>query len=183
MQWDGLTRKKQAEFTPEAVAAMERVLLERNLSQEASEQIEELKQAELISAEEIYNKFQRSEFGKVVSDALFAKENLNDSIYFQGYISPMHNYNWVNLLYILFGFLGLVFSIIFLAMEELYSQTESTLIIFLLFTVLLPLGIWKLSKNKAKLCLVKRMRSSLLVIKGAKDDFEIQVPFRYVCFC
>lgn len=174
--------KNRSGYKPEAVEAMEQVLLERNLIENAARIVEEQQEEAAISKEEIYTRFQRSEFGKVISDAAFAQERLNDSIYLQRYISPLHNYNWVNHLFIVIGIIGLVLSIILFSMGESHSLLNTILTFSLAAALLLPFGIWKLSKNKVQLTLFKRINKNVLLITGAKEQQEIQFPLRYECY-
>jgi hypothetical protein len=171
--------KNQHEYTFEAIEAMEAVLRERNLLTEATEVLVEKMDADFQSNEAIYDAFQRAEFGKVISDVDFARENLSDSIYFQRFISPLHNYNWLNHLFIIFGIVGATLAFIVIGIGEYQSPFNIILICSGLAALLLPLGILKLRKNKAQLSIRKEAHSTVLQIKGSKDDLTIQFPLRF----
>lgn len=174
--------KNRSGYKPEAVEAMEQVLLERNLMEHADRIVEAQQEEEAISYEEQYNQFQRSTFGKVISDTAFAQEQLNNSTYLQRYISPLHGYNWVNHIFITIGVIGVTLALIILGIGEFHSPANTILTFSLAAALLLPFGIWQLSRNKVKLTLFKRVNRSVLVIAGPKDQHEIQFPLRYECY-
>lgn len=174
--------KNRSGYKPEAVEAMEQVLSERNLMEHADRIVEVQQEEEIISREELYTRFQRSTFGKVMSDAAFAQERLNNSIYLQRYISPLHGYNWVNHIFIVLGIVGTVLALIILGTGEFHSTANTILTFSVVAALLLPFGIWKLFKNKAQLTIFKRVNSGVLVIAGPKDQHEIRFPLRYECY-
>lgn len=172
----------RSQYTDEAVEAIELVLKERNLSGNAVEADEIKQKEESLTKEDIYNKFQRAEFGKVISDTDFTQEKLINSVYFQRYISPLHNYNWLNHLFIILGIIGLVLTLIIIGIGEFYPPVSILLALSVFFAALLPLGIWKLRKNKAQISIRKEMRAPVLQITGIKDDHEMQLPIRYLYY-
>ena len=174
--------KNQADYTDEAIEAMKFILLERNLLKEGTQAFNTKKEDEALSREELYNNFQRSEFGKVVSDFDFAQESLKDAIYFQRYISPIHNYNWLNHVFIIFGIVSTVLCIAVIGIGEFRLPFNIILVLSILGALLLPLGIWKLSKNKAQINIIKLKNRNVLTIQGAKDAHELPLPFRYECY-
>jgi len=167
--------KNQTQYTSEAIEAMELILVERNLLENAT-------QAFNLNNEAVYNKFQLREFGRVISDSDFARESLKDSIYFQRYISPLHKYNWLNYIFCIFGSVGIANSATIIGIGEYDSPFKALLYLSILVAMLLPLGIWKLSKNKAQISVIKKRKGNALSIIGAKDNHEIQIPFRYECY-
>lgn len=172
----------RSQYTAEAIEAMELILEERNLSENAAEVYETKQKEESLSKEGVYNEFQRAEFGKVISDIDFAQEKLINSVYFQRYISPLHNYNWLNHLFIILGITGLVLTGVIIGIGEFYSPVSILLVLSAFFAALLPLGIWRLRKNKAQISIRKEMRAPVLQITGTKDDHEMQLPVRYLCY-
>lgn len=174
--------KNRSEYTPEAAEAMELVLLERNLVEKADEAVHIEKKIEELSREEVYNRFQRSEFGRVVPDTDFARENLKDSLYFQRYISPFHHYNWLNHIFITLGIIGAALSIAVISTGEFHPPFSTILVCSLTGVLLLPLGIWRLFKNKVRISIVQKNNGNVLVINGTKDRHEIPIPFRYECY-
>ncbi len=171
--------RDRSSYTPEATEAMEHVLSERNLKENASQIVNEQEIEETISQIEQYAKFKRSEFGKSIPDSAFAKECLKDSIYLERYISPVHNYNWLNYVFVILGGVGLVIALCILGIGEYPSPMVTFLITSIAASTLLPFGLWKLYKNKARLTIVKTMNSAKIVITGAKDYHEISLPLRY----
>jgi hypothetical protein len=171
--------KDRSKYTPEAIEAMEIVLSERKLTEDAAEIASEQKAEEILSKEEQLDKFQRSEFGRVISDATFAQESLKGAIYLQRFISPLHNYNWLNHIFIGLGLTGLTLALIIIGIGEYPKPAPTILVICIAAALLLPLGIWKLSKNKAQLTIQKKMNRIVVSIKGAKDQHEISLPLRY----
>lgn len=174
--------KNRLEYTPEAAEAMELILLERNLVEKATRAVQIQKEIEAISQEEVYNRFQRSEFGRVIADADFAQECLKKDIYFQRYISPFHHYNWLNHLFVTLGIIGAVLSAAVLGTGEWGSPFNVILVFSLLGTLLLPWGIWRLFRNKVQISIIKKNNGNVLFINGTKDRYEIPVPFRYECY-
>lgn len=171
--------KDRIKYTPEAIEAMEMVLKERNLLEDAAEIVAEQQVEEILSREEQLAKFERSEFGRVVSDTDFAKESLVGSIYLQRFLSPLHNYNWLNHVFNMLGGLGLVFTLVFIGIGEYHSPVPTLLTISIIVIPLLPLGIWRLSKSKVQLTIRKKMNSHAIVIEGPKDHHELTLPVRY----
>ncbi len=171
--------KDRSKYTPEAIEAMETVLSERKLMEDAAEIAAEQKAEEILSKEEQLANFQRSEFGKVISDEAFAQEHLTNSIYLQRFISPLHQYNWVNTIFIILGITGLTLALIILGIGDYHSPFPAMLAICSAAALLLPFGIWKLSKNKAQLTIRKKINRIVVSIEGAKDQHEISLPLRY----
>jgi len=174
--------KDRSKYTPEAIEAMETVLSERKLMENAAEIVAEQKVEEALSKEEQLAKFQRSEFGKVISDEAFARESLKGAIYLQRFISPLHNYNWLNQIFIILGIVGLTLSLVIIGIGEYPKPFVTILVICIAAALLLPFGIWKLSKNKAQLTIQKKMNRNVVTIEGAKDQHEISLPLRYACY-
>lgn len=172
----------KSDYTSEAVLAMEFVLKERKLEIKA-ETLENTKQKfDSRSKEEIYNQFQLAEFGRIISDSDYAKEQRLNSTYFQKNISPLHNYGWVFTLFIILGIIGLAFAGIIIGIGEYIVPFNYMLVISIGLAVLLPLGIWKMSKNKSQVSIVNEGRHDFLIINGAKEYFKIQFPLRYECY-
>jgi len=171
--------KDRSKYTPEAIEAMEIVLRERKLMEDAAEIVAEQKAEEILSKEEQLAKFQFSEFGKVISDAEFARESLTGSIYLQRFISPLHHHNWVNNIFIILGGTALTLALVIIGIGDYHSPFPTFLAICIAAALLLPLGIWKLSKNKAQLTIRKKMNRIVVSIEGAKDQHEISLPLRY----
>lgn len=174
--------KDRSKYTPEAIEAMVLVLTERKLMEDAAEIAAEQRVEEALSREEQMAKFQRSEFGRVISDRAFAQESLKGSVYLQRFISPLHNYNWVNHIFIGLGLTGLTLALIIIGIGEYPKPATTILVICIAAALLLPLGIWKLSKNKAQLTIQKKMNRIVVSIEGAKDRHEISLPLRYECY-
>ena len=174
--------KNRSKYTPEAIEAMEAVLLERNLIENAAQIAAAQQEEEVFTKAELHADFELSEFGKVISDAEFAEECLKDSIYLERFVSPLHHYNWLNHFFIIFGIFGIILSVIFIAMGEFQPPFNIILGLSIVAALLLPLGIWKLSKNKAALTLVKKNNRNVLLITGPKDQHEMTLPLRYECY-
>lgn len=171
--------KDRSKYTKEAIEAMESVLRERNLIENAAKIVSEQKAEESLSKEEQLAKFQRSEFGRVISDAAFAQESLNGGVYLQRFISPLHHYNWLNHIFIGLGLTGLTLSLVFIGIGEYHAPFLTFFVSCIAAALLLPLGIWRLSKNKAQLTIQKKMNRIVVSIEGAKDQHEISMPLSY----
>lgn len=180
------TYAKRSQYTVEAIEAMEMIIKERGLLTEADEADNQYIEKKALSMEELYNEFQRTEFGRVISDTDFVKEKTIESVYlnhiFQRYISPLHNYNWLNHLFISLGITGLGLTLVIVGIGEFEPPFNILLTFSALFAMLLPLGIWKLRKNKAQISISKDFRKPVLRITGIKNDFEMSFPIRYVCY-
>lgn len=180
------TYTKRSQYTDEAIEAMEMIIKERGLLEDADEADKQYIEKKSLSMEEIYNEFQRSEFGKVISDIDFVKEKTIESVYlnhiFQRYISPLHNNNWLNHLFVVLGIIGTVLTFVIIGVGEFEPPFTSILTFSVLFSVLLPVGIWKLRQNKAQISISKDFRKPVLRITGIKNNFEMSFPIRYVCY-
>jgi hypothetical protein len=173
--------KNRSKYTPEAVEAMEMVLSERKLMENAAEIVAEQKEEEALSKEEQLIEFQLSEFGEVISDEAFARESLKGAVYLQRFLSPLHHYNWLNHLFIVLGIVGLTLSLVIVGIGEYPKPFITILVCCIAAALLLPFGIWRLSKNKAQLTILKKMNRNVVSIEGAKDQHEISLPLRYEC--
>jgi len=180
------TYTKRSQYTDEAIEAMEIILKERGLLAEADKADKKQQEEVALSEDEIYNEFQRSELGRIISDVDFVKEKTIESDYrnhiFQRYISPLHNHNWLNHLFVILGIIGLVLTFVIIGIGEFEPPFTNILIFSVPFAVLLPLGIWKIRKNKAQISISKDFRKPVLRITGIKDDIEMPFPIRYVCY-
>lgn len=171
--------ENRSQYTPEAIEAMETVLLERDLIEHAEKIVADQKEEEKLTKEAIYDKFQRTEFGSVIPDAEFAQGRLKNSIYLERFISPVHHYNWVNHIFIVLGGIGLTIALIILGLGDFDSEFIKILVASSAVSPLLFLGIRGLSRNKAKLTVVKKMNRNAIVIMGRKDHYEFSLPLRY----
>lgn len=180
------TYTKRSQYTDEAIEAMEIILKKRGLLAEADKTDKKQQEKVALSEEEIYNEFQCSEFGRIISDADFVKEKTIESDYrnhiFQRNISPLHNHNWLNHLFIILGIIGTVLTFVIIGIGEFEPTFTSILTFSVPFAALLPLGILKLRQNKAQISILKNLRKPVLRITGIKDDIEMSFPIRYVCY-
>jgi len=174
--------KDRFNYTSEAIEAMEIVIWERDLHDEVAEIAGEQLDEDTFSKNEIDTKFQLAEFGKVISDSDYARECLTDSIYLQRFVSPLHGYQGLNMLYMVLGLCGIVMSILLFSVEHLGEKYPTLLVISIVASLLMPLAIWRMAKNKSKLTIEKRINGNVIVLSGNKGQHEIPLPIRYECF-
>lgn len=168
--------KNSEGYTAEAISAMEIVMKERGLIEVAS--AEKVIHEEKTQQEKV-RLYDQKLIGTSISDKDFVEQMLTNGTSDSHKIHPLHKGNWLSQLLIFFGFLGVLFTIIFLIVGEFKPPFIYFLLTSIGLCICLPVGIKRLQNNLTYFKIIEKVGQKYLSIHSKKED--IQIPFPLKC--